>query len=194
MSGAQLRIAETIGHFYEDSTDKSLVGNKYKDAIVKLDENCRRFLDEPYRQTVTEPILRFCTYFPGINETIKRRDNKLLDYDRQRAKVRKLVDKPSDDPNKLPRAEQAANEANELYETLNSQLCKELPNLIDLRVPYIDPTFEAFVKIQLKFCQESYDNLNSLQEDFPPSNERQVDAKVEAVLQQMRDLAICGMG
>jgi len=80
-----------------------------------------------------------------------------------------------------------------LYESLNNQLCTELPKLIDLRVPYIDPTFEALVKVQLKFNQQSYERLNSLQEDFP-NNEGHVDTKVDAVLQQMRDLAICGMG
>jgi len=103
-----------------------------------------------------------------------------------------LVDKPSDDGTKLPRAEQAANEAREVYDSLNDQLKTELPRLIDLRVPYIDPSFEALVKIQLKFCQESHDRLSSLQGLFP--NDRNVDGKVEAVLQQMRDLAICGMG
>lgn len=79
-----------------------------------------------------------------------------------------------------------------MYESLNNQLCTELPKLIDLRVPYIDPTFEALVKIQLKFSQESYESLNSLQDYFPP-NEGPVDNKLDAVLQQMRDLAICGM-
>jgi hypothetical protein len=79
-----------------------------------------------------------------------------------------------------------------LYESLNNQLCSELPKLIDLRVPYIDPTFEALVKIQLKFSQESYESLNSLQEHFP-NREGPVDNKIDAVLQQMRDLAICGM-
>jgi bridging integrator 3 len=82
-----------------------------------------------------------------------------------------------------------------LYESLNNQLCSELPKLIDLRVPYIDPTFEALVKVQLKFSQEGYDNLNSLQEYFPnKESSGHVDAKIDAVLQQMRDLAICGMG
>lgn len=80
-----------------------------------------------------------------------------------------------------------------MYESLNNQLCTELPKLIDLRVPYIDPTFEALVKIQLKFSQESYDSLNSLKNHFPPNSEGPVDNNVDAVLQQMRDLAICGM-
>lgn len=40
--------------------------------------------------------------------------------------------------------------AKEVYEALNDQLTTEMPQLIDLRVPYLDPSFEALVKIQLK--------------------------------------------
>ena len=40
--------------------------------------------------------------------------------------------------------------AKEIYEGLNEQLTTELPRLIDLRVPYLDPSFEALVKIQLR--------------------------------------------
>ncbi|CAG8761270.1 116_t:CDS:2, partial [Dentiscutata heterogama] len=94
ITSAQSRIAETIEHFYEDSTDDSLAGKKYKNTIDRIEQDCREYL---------------------------------------RAKVRKLVDKPSDDANKLPRAEQAANEAREIYESLNTQLVNELPRLIDLR-------------------------------------------------------------
>jgi len=194
MSGAQVRIAETINQFYEDSTDNVYAGRKYKEAIDDLELNCRTNLDEPYGETVTQPIARFCAYFPHINDAIKKREKKLLDYDSQRAKVRKLIDKPSsDDPNKLSRAEEVSNTARELYESLNNQLITELPRLIDLRVHYLDPTFEALVKVQLKFCQESYDSLSSLQ-DYFPSNDSPVDIRVDEVLQKMRDLAICGMG
>ena len=34
--------------------------------------------------------------------------------------------------------------------SLNEQLTNEIPQLIDLRVPYLDPSFEALVKIQLR--------------------------------------------
>ncbi|CAG8518561.1 15253_t:CDS:2 [Acaulospora morrowiae] len=194
MNGAQLRIAETIHQFYEDSIDNEYAGKKYKEAISDLEQKCRSELEEPYGQTVTQPIGRFCAYFPHINDAIKKREKKLLDYDSQRAKVRKLVDKPSDDPSKLTRAEEVSNMARELYESLNSQLITELPRLIDLRVPYLDPTFEALVKIQLKFCQESYDSLSPLQDYFPPNESAPVDSRVDEVLQKMKDLAICGMG
>lgn len=49
--------------------------------------------------------------------------------------------------------EKEAQMAKEIYEALNEQLTTELPQLIDLRVPYLDPSFEALVKIQLR-CTE----------------------------------------
>src|SRR5579859_4983804 len=111
--------------------------------------------DGPYRTCIIDPISRFCAYFPDINEAIKKRSHKLMDYDALRAKVKRLVDKPSDDAAKLPRAEKEAVMAREVYEVLNEQLTAELPQLIDLRVPYLDPSFEALVKIQLRFRKES---------------------------------------
>lgn len=52
--------------------------------------------------------------------------------------------------------------AKEVYEALNEQLTTEIPQLIDLRVPYLDPSFEALVKIQLR-CELSPHRLVSLQ-------------------------------
>jgi hypothetical protein len=40
--------------------------------------------------------------------------------------------------------------ARDAYKSLNDQLTNEIPQLIDLRVPYLDPSFEALVKIQLR--------------------------------------------
>jgi hypothetical protein len=58
--------------------------------------------DEAYSITVIEPLARYCATFPDVNEAIKRRQKKLLDYESHRLKVRKLVEKPSDDPQRLP--------------------------------------------------------------------------------------------
>jgi hypothetical protein len=59
--------------------------------------------DNNYRVTVLDPLGRLIGVFPDFNEAIKKRQKKLLDYDRLRANVRKLVDKPSEDTSKLPR-------------------------------------------------------------------------------------------
>jgi len=58
----------------------------------------------------------------------------MIDYDASRAKVKKLVDKPADDPSKLPRAQAEHDEARDIFSILNDQLISELPLLVDLRI------------------------------------------------------------
>jgi hypothetical protein len=81
-----------------------------------------------------------------------------------RSKVKKLVEKLDKDVTKLPRAEKEAEMAKQAYEQLNEQLFTELPQLIDLRVPYLDPSFKALVKIQLRFCAEAYSRIAQVQQ------------------------------
>jgi amphiphysin len=130
---------------------------------------------------------------PGI----KKRGHKLLDYDALRAKVKKLVEKPDKDVTKLPRAEKETEMAKAAYEQLNEQLCTELPQLLDLRVPYLDPSFEALVKIQLRFCAEAYSRMAQVQQFLDPDTREQyaqgqLDGRVEQVLQEIRELSISG--
>lgn len=128
---------------------------------------------------------------------IKKRSHKLLDYDALRAKVKRLVDKPDKDVTKLPRAEKEQEMARAAYEQLNEQLSTELPQLIDLRVPYLDPSFEALVKIQLRFCAEAYSRMAQVQQYLDAETrdqyaQGQLDARVEQVLQEIRELSISG--
>ena len=165
--------------------------------------------------------MRFCAYFPDINECkhlsayalllvcyladlhssfptgIKKRNHKLLDYDATRAKVKKLVEKPDKDVTKLPRAEKESEMAKTAYEALNEQLFTELPQLIDLRVPYLDPSFEALVKIQLRFCAEAYSRMAQVQQYLDADTREMyaqghLDSRVEQVLGEIRDLSIAG--
>ena len=130
---------------------------------------------------------------PGI----KKRNHKRLDYDSIRAKVKLLVDKPVKDRSKLPRAERETEMARTAYEQLNEQLFTELPQLIDLRVPYLDPSFEALVKIQLRFCAEAYSRMAQVQQYLDADTREQyaqghLDSRVEQVLGEIRDLSIAG--
>ena len=107
----------------------------------------------------------------------------MLDYDAARSKLRKVVDKPSEDPTKLPKvrfffptspvsafivflsdkAQQENDDAKEVFELLNDQLISELPQLLDLRVPYFDPSFEAMIRMQCKFAEDGYEKMSTVQ-------------------------------
>lgn len=42
-------------------------------------------------------------------------------------------------------AEQEADQAEEIYKVIDEQLRIDLPQILDLRVPYLDPSFECMV-------------------------------------------------
>jgi len=81
-----------------------------------------------------------------------------------------------------------------MYETMNTQLTLELPKIVDSRVAYLDPSFEAVVKSQLSFSQDAHNTLEDLKQFFPPETEGyELDEAAESILAQMRELSICGM-
>ena len=57
-----------------------------------------------------------------------------------------------------------------------------------MRVPYIDPSFEAYVKLQLKFGEAFYGDFLSVQDSFQKEHKGSPDD----ILQEMRQLTICG--
>ncbi|WVW82833.1 hypothetical protein I302_104845 [Kwoniella bestiolae CBS 10118] len=199
MAAAQARIAETISLFYshDRSSDGAMAGHAYKAAVDEMDGVVGRDLDAPYRATVLEPIGKLNSYYPTINNAITKREHKMMDYDAARAKVKKLVEKPSDDTTKLPRAQAEHDEAKEVFDILNEQLITELPVLVDLRIPYLDPSFEAMIRCQLRFAEEGYEKLSGVQRYFADNIRDEyangsLDVQVEGVLEEMRELSIFG--
>ncbi|KAH9032444.1 BAR-domain-containing protein [Lactarius pseudohatsudake] len=216
MSSAQLHLAETIDTFYgasDRTSESAMAAHAYKRSVEELDTGIGRELrsaaigellitrpypqDAPYRTTILDPLGKMNSYFPTINEHISKRNKKLLDYDAARSKVRKMAEKPSEDATKLPKAQQELDEAKEVFDLLNDQLVREIPVLLEQRVPYFDPSFEAMIRMQCKFAEEGYEKLSGVQRYFDDSVRDdyaagQLDAQVEGVLQEMRELSICG--
>ncbi|KAJ3149358.1 hypothetical protein HDU89_003720 [Geranomyces variabilis] len=188
---AQQRIAETINAFYEEGSPLGYAGAQYKLAVNRVDEQARAELDANYRVAVLDPLGKLVATFPDFNEARKIRAKKLLDFDRVRSNVRKLVERPSDDPQRLPRAEQEANAAREVYSHYNDLLTTEIPKLVAMRVPYLDPCFTALVKSQVKFNDSAYQHLDTIRAAFPNDEGRSLESQIEDVLLQMRELSIC---
>ncbi|KAI9271718.1 hypothetical protein BDA99DRAFT_500828 [Phascolomyces articulosus] len=184
---AQRSMSQIIGQFVNHELTAGMV--QYQKLLERLDGEIRIEFDKEFRDTVLEPLTRLCSYFPAVEDAIKRRHKKALDYDNERAKVRKLIDKPSEDPNRLPMAEEIANQAREHYEGLNTILVEDLPKMVEMRVPYIDPSFEALVKLQLKLSEVFYAEFQNIQDSFQPEQQK---AEADDLLQDMRQLTICG--
>lgn len=201
VTASQVSMGETINNLYEDARNLGgvNVGGMYLQAVTDYDTETVKQLDGPFRETVLDPIAKFSTYFNEIGEAIKKRSHKKQDYEQAKSKARRLIDKPAKDASKLPRAERELALAKEIFDDLNNQLKTELPQLIDLRVPYFDPSFEALVKIQLRFCTEGYARLAQVQQYLDPQTRDeyangQLDMRIDQMLDEMRKLNICSLG
>lgn len=200
VTASQVTIAETISNLYEESKQGggsvyTELGSYYTQCVKDFDEETVKQVDGPFRETILDPVTKFANYFVEIDEALKKRSHKKLDYDQCKAKVRKLIDKPAKDASKLPTAERELTVAKSIYDDLNDQLKLELPQLISIRVPYYDPSFESLVKIQLKFCTEGYTRLAQIQQYLDQTSRDEyanglLDGKIDALLVQMNSLNI----
>lgn len=200
VTASQVTIAETISNLYEESKQGggsmySDVGGYYLQAVRDFDEETVKQVDGPFRETILDPVTKFANYFNEVDEGIKKRAHKKLDYDQCKAKVRRLIDKPAKDAAKLPAAERELSVAKSIYDDLNEQMKAELPQLISLRVPFYDPSFESLVKIQLKFCTEGYSRIAQVQQYLDQTLRDEyanglLDGKIDDLLNQMNSLNI----
>lgn len=197
VSASSTRIGNTLDLFFgTDSGEQAISANAYKRAVEELEGDIARTIDAPYRATVLEPIGKFAAHLPEVNNAISKRQKKLLDYDAARSKARKLAEK--DDAIKLRAAEAEEEQTRAVFEALDAQLKEELPQLLDLRVPYLDPSFECMVRLQSHFATDGYEKLGGVQRYFQEGVREEyasgaLDAKVEGALQEMRELSICGL-
>ncbi|CCH60929.1 hypothetical protein TBLA_0D04330 [Henningerozyma blattae CBS 6284] len=204
VTASQVTIAEVISNLYDDSkyansNNNSNVGNYYLQSVQDFDSETVKQLDGPFRETVLDPVTKFSSYFKEIDDAIKKRDHKKQDYDASKAKVRRLIEKPAKDASKLPRAEKELALCKDVFDNLNDQLKLELPQLISLRVPYYDPSFEALVKIQMRFCTDGYTRLAQIQQYLDQQSRDDyanglLDDRISDLLQQMSSLDICALG
>lgn len=203
VTAAQVNISEIVNNLYEESkqggSQYGNVGSYYLQCVREFDEETVKQIDEPFRETILDPVTKFANYFNEIDEAIKKRSHKKIDYDQCKAKVRRLIDKPAKDAAKLPRAEKELATAKEIFEELNQQLKEEVPQLISLRVPFYDPSFESLVKIQLKFCTEGYSRIAQIQQYLDPASRDEyanglLDSKIDELLNQMNGLNIAALG
>ncbi|EGV61346.1 BAR-domain-containing protein [Yamadazyma tenuis ATCC 10573] len=216
LTSAQMNVAEVLKSFYgeddivtaRDKIEKGVnpdnFSEEYYNVTKDLNDNVLASLEGPYNQTILNSVARFNSYFIEINDAIKKRANKKLDYDAMKKKLQTMVENPkSNEINtneyeaKLSEIKSELEDKRAMYENLNDKLKQELPQLINLRVPFLNPSFESFIKLQLRFFNEGYSSLNNLQlrldanlrQDYINGN---LESRLDDVLMKMRELNITG--
>ncbi|GAA5863405.1 hypothetical protein JCM1840_007515 [Sporobolomyces johnsonii] len=199
VSASSTRIGTTLDLFFgSDAGEAAMSANAYKRAVEEMEGSIARTIDAPYRATVLDPIGKFCSYLPEVRNAISKREKKLIDYDAARSKARKLSEKANADPVALRAAETEEENAREIFMALDTQLREELPQVLDLRIPYLDPSFECMIRLQSHFATDGYEKLGGVQRYFSEGVRDEyasggLDAQVEGCLQEMRELSIVGL-
>ena len=66
-----------------------------------------------------------------------------------------------------------------------------MPKLVNARVPFLDPSFEALVKSQIKFAEDAHAKMAELKKYFSKHGiDENMDGRVDETLQKLRDLSI----
>lgn len=121
-----------------------------------------------------------------MNAAIKRRDQALQDYQKYQAKVLKLQDreKTPQTQAKLDANNQALAAAKLDYERQNAVMLEDLPQLIDGRTDYFEPSFEAMIRSGASHYSQASQVLCDLTNKLGWKNEELSDEDRQQQLQQ----------
>lgn len=100
-----------------------------------------------------------------VRKQAVKRDHKQIDYDRHRATLKKLQDKPEKslkDEKALYKAENDVDMATQDYEYFNNLLKEELPQLFRLERDFIHPLFQSFYYMQLNIFYTLHEKMQSI--------------------------------
>lgn len=144
------------------------------EEILKVSQNFKKYMNEvreeitPYLQTieiqVIVPLTEYIHQLGKIKAWMKKRQNKLIDYDRHKESVAKLKASERDVTleKKLARAENDFDAATKEYDAVNSVLKEELPHFLNARDGFMTPCFRVFFISQHKIYGILYGTFHEL--------------------------------
>ncbi|KAF4554845.1 Regulator of cytoskeleton and endocytosis RVS167-like protein [Elsinoe fawcettii] len=114
---------------------------------------------------IVKPADELLEIIKQVRKAAVKRDHKQLDYDRHRANLKKLQDKPEKDlktEKALYRAENDVELATQEYEYFNTLLKNELPQLFRLEREFIRPLFQSFYYMQLNVFYTLHERMQAI--------------------------------
>ncbi|KAI9203763.1 uncharacterized protein BJ171DRAFT_507867 [Polychytrium aggregatum] len=157
-------------------------------ALAQVRQEITPELDRLER-LIIGPAADYVQMFDEVKKFMKKRDHKMLDYDRHRDAVKRLTASERDvsAEKKLARAEADLEEATRLYNNLHTTLMQELPHFFALAIHFINPSFKALYWCQYRYYHivtSAFEGLNvphhlksslTVLEAFEPMEQQQIE-------------------
>jgi len=155
----ELKISQEILNSQLCKDEESL-----RQSIEKWNQTSQRLetlthdMHNVVHKTVVEPLKKQSTVFPCIQVAAKKREQSLQEFTKCQAKVDKYQEKERTGSNivKLDSSRKALVVAKEDYENQNSTLMEDIPKFYEGRIDYLQPSFQALIKTQVKYYTEAH--------------------------------------
>ncbi|ORX91532.1 hypothetical protein K493DRAFT_286695 [Basidiobolus meristosporus CBS 931.73] len=139
---------------------------EYRLSMTKIYMEAQRRLDSSIKSLIIPQVEEFLALFQKPHSVIKKREHKLLDYDRARG-IKARGDKPD------AALEKSAND----YLAINAQLQDELPKFFGLTTQYFNVLVQVIASIQASFYQGLAQELEHVHQFLIPHGSQSGDLK-----------------
>lgn len=158
------RMSDPTSFHDEGNTAGIEACEEYQSVVGELQETLKPEL-EMIDSRVIRPANELMDIIKAVKKLALKRDHKQLDYDRQRAALKKLQDKKEKtlkDEKALYKAESDVEQATQDYNYFNDLLKDELPKLFALEREFIQPLFQSFYYMQLNVFYTLHERMQRL--------------------------------
>lgn len=159
--------------------------------------SCADDLNVNVQRIVVDPVKKLQLAYKEIRTLLKKRDHLHQEIVGLTTKVAKLSEKDKTGPNlvKFEQAKQALAVAQEEFTKQNNLIEQELPEFVDARIDYFQPSLEGYVRSEALFWGDTLNAMNSseyvtsiLIERVPSWNE--YTQEQEKLMNQLSSLSI----
>lgn len=151
--------------FHDEGNDAGIEAcGQYEEVVHEMQETLKPEL-EMIETRVIRPANELLDIIKAVRKLALKRDHKQLDYDRQRAALKKLQDKKEKtlkDEKAIYKAESDVEQATQDYMYFNDLLKDELPKLFALEREFIQPLFQSFYYMQLNVFYTLHERMQRL--------------------------------
>ncbi|XP_065882969.1 bridging integrator 3 homolog [Dysidea avara] len=140
-----------------------------------------------------DPLKRFCAMYGHVESQMKRREQKLQEYERQQSKLEKM-EKLSPPPAKIDATQRAVTASKTEYENVHQRLMEEMPKLHHGRLSYYTPCLKSAIQSQQLYyfqCARVLEETLSHMDPIPV-DEQELLQETNQLMDSFRKISIVG--
>ncbi|XP_072020308.1 uncharacterized protein [Amphiura filiformis] len=173
MKKAMKGLNDIMADFYEDFWPQA---REFQLALQDQETICGNLIRDVHN--LADPLRRYQINFVDIKERVKKRENKLMDYDTARRALDKAYNSPKVTDDKINKLENEFTAKEEDYKYLNDDLIRDIPPVLETRGPFVLQAFTTYFKAQELFCAENYKVAGALTQHVSALQGQQLEVSV----------------